>query len=349
MECNGKLQGSGEYKIKIKNSKDSVEIDETNKYVDGGYAWIILCCSIVLQLFGSSSLGTYGVLLVNIVDATGHSTSFISWYGALTCFAQSISAFFVGPLVEVYSCRIVTVVGSLICTISFILTAFVRGISLILVTLGLLQGLGVSCFFICPNIIVSKWFSEKRSMALTMITFGKGVGQLFWGPYTAYMIDLFGWRGSLMMIGGILLNGCVLGVMIKDPIPKGSNRKRNLNTILKRLVPIKLLKTKWYICFIICNFPLIIGHSAITAMLPRRIVDAGYSNLKASTSISIIGGTTSVARLILGSLTSMKYFNKTIASATSAIIVGVLSIMTIFFKNYTSYAIFSALFGCFSG
>lgn len=54
IECNGKPQGCCENKIKIKNSKDYIEIEEKNKYVDESYTWThiffkkILYCLIYL-------------------------------------------------------------------------------------------------------------------------------------------------------------------------------------------------------------------------------------------------------------------------------------------------------------
>ncbi|CAD5119986.1 DgyrCDS8570 [Dimorphilus gyrociliatus] len=343
------LNGSKANSLSL-TKKDCLKVDKPKEQIDGGYAWVVLYSCIILQMFGASLLGTYGVLLVNIVDSTGYKTSFISWYGALTCLTQGFSSFFLGPLVEIYSCRTVTIIGSLICTFSYISTAFVKDIPYILFTLGFVQGLGISCFHVCPNIIVSRWFSKKQSMALTLITFGKGIGQLMWGPYAAYTVDLYGWRGSLIMIGGVVLHGCILGVLIKDPVSVKTVEKKGglFKVLLKNMIPIELIKNKWFILCVLGNFPLLIGHGSVLSMLPRRIVDIGYSNIKASTTISIIGGTTSIVRLIVCGLSGVSCCNKSMACAVATLITGVSAIMTIFLKDYTSFAVFSAVFGSVS-
>ena len=44
---------------------------------------------------------------------------------------------------------------------------------------------------------------------------GTGIGTLIFPPITQYMLDHYGFRGSILILGGVILNLCVCGALLR--------------------------------------------------------------------------------------------------------------------------------------
>jgi MFS family permease len=70
--------------------------------------------------------------------------------------------------------------------------------------------------FVTINTAISNWFFRKRSRAITIAYLGFGASGLL-VPLVAVLIDQFGWRESLIILGIVLwLVGFPLGLMMRD-------------------------------------------------------------------------------------------------------------------------------------
>lgn len=332
--------------------KEKDDATENNsEEIDRGYAWVILILCVTLQCFAMANLGSYGMLLVNIADATEFSTGFISWYGNLAYLSFTFTNLFTGPILATYGFRRVMLFGSFVQSSSYILTSFVPKVQLVLFTLGVMQGVGLACFFVCPAMIVSQWFRKYRSLALSCVASGQSVGLLFWSTFSAYLIDTYGWRGGVLLIGGFLLHGLILASLLHTPknctfVKKESS---SVASILKRLANKDLIKNKLFMLFALGNFFCYFGHCTPQAMLPRKITDLGFTNLQSAFLVSISGFVGGVFRILIGTVADLKYFNKIFMTMLSTFLQGAITASTIFFSSYTAFAIYAALNGVFSG
>lgn len=46
---------------------------------------------------------------------------------------------------------------------------------------------------------------------------GTGLGTFVYAPFTQYMLELYGWRGTTLILAGTLFNVCVCGCLMRDP------------------------------------------------------------------------------------------------------------------------------------
>lgn len=94
-----------------------------------------------------------------------------------------------------------------------------------------------------PAIVsVSTYFEAKRSLATGIAVCGSGFGTFVFAPLTEHLIGSYGWRGALLIIGGIVLNCIIFGAMFRplEP-PKPSKNKKIIdgNTTSAELEPLK--------------------------------------------------------------------------------------------------------------
>lgn len=110
-----------------------------------------------------------------------------------------------------------TIVGGLISTLGFVLSAFIRDIRLMYLTFGVMTGLGLGLCYVTLVVSVAFWFEKKRTLAVSLGSCGTGIGTFVYAPLTQFLINEYGWRGTTIFLAGGFLNICVCGALMRDP------------------------------------------------------------------------------------------------------------------------------------
>lgn len=64
---------------------------------------------------------------------------------------------------------------------------------------------------------------------------GSGIGTFLFAPLTKFLIDCYGWRGTVLIIGGIMLNITVCGTVFRPLVsPKLERRRRRYKASMER-------------------------------------------------------------------------------------------------------------------
>lgn len=69
--------------------------------------------------------------------------------------------------------------------------------------------------YLAGTVAVGRYFYEKRARAMGMALCGAGVGMFLFTPLVRYILDQYMWRGSMFILAGIALNGCVLSSLYR--------------------------------------------------------------------------------------------------------------------------------------
>jgi MFS family permease len=109
-------------------------------------------------------------------------------------------AIFVGPLVTRYGGRPVTLAGAILIAMGLFTASYARSVFHLYFTYSLLSGVGFSLMFAPCVMIVSLWFSRRRTLAVGMSVAGSGIGTLVIAQISERLIDAFGWRGALVYL-----------------------------------------------------------------------------------------------------------------------------------------------------
>jgi len=60
-------------------------------------------------------------------------------------------------------------------------------------------------------------FTRRRTLALAVGFSGVGVSSFAFSPLFQYLLETFGWRGALLILGGLSLNIVPCGALIRPP------------------------------------------------------------------------------------------------------------------------------------
>ena len=94
------------------------------------------------------------------------------------------------------------------------------------VAFSLANGIGLGMVYIPSLTIIDKYFVKHKNIATGIAVCGVGVGSFVYPPLITSLQEIYGWRGTLLLLGGIHLNGLVICALFR---PKQISAKVNVN------------------------------------------------------------------------------------------------------------------------
>ena len=76
-------------------------------------------------------------------------------------------------------------------------------------------------------VIVNHYFEKKRALANGIAVCGSGIGTLVFAPLGQFLVVSYGWRGSVIIVAGILLHGTIFGALLRPLYGATSTKCRN--------------------------------------------------------------------------------------------------------------------------
>lgn len=210
-----------------KNDDDSIISDtETSpklkkekevKIPDGGWGWVVVFSSFIISMIADGISFSFGLLYIEFLEEFQASKATTAWIGSLFIAVPLLSGPVMSALVDRYGCRSMTILGGIISTLGFILASVSTTLEMMMITFGVIAGLGLGLVYVTAVVSIAYWFEKKRNLAVGLGACGTGVGTFVYAPMTQYFIDEYGWRGTILLLSGTLLNLCVCGCVMRDP------------------------------------------------------------------------------------------------------------------------------------
>jgi MFS family permease len=206
------FSGAGSSLSRSSSSSSSSSSDDSGSsysYIppDGGYGWVIVIASFIVNMIADGVTFSFGVLFVELQAEFHESKAYTAGVVSLFHAVPLLSGPIASALTDRYGCRKMTILGSLLATTGFILSSFCYSLELLYVTFGLISGFGLSLCYVSAYVIVAYYFDRRRSFATGISVCGSGVGTFIFAPLTRYLVvEYGGWRGATLILGGLFLN-----------------------------------------------------------------------------------------------------------------------------------------------
>ncbi|XP_022100013.1 monocarboxylate transporter 12-like isoform X2 [Acanthaster planci] len=177
--------------------------------------YIVVCMHISMMLLSGFTKGL-GVMLATLreefIADTWMIGSLIAGMNAVAGFAGPIS----GPLHGSFGTRTVVVISGLLSGASVILSSFSTSVFHVALTLSLLTGPGLSIISILTRAMAGRHFTTGYAIATGIGSSGHAVGLVVVGPLTQVLLDTYGWRGALLLLGAISLHLGAFGFLLRS-------------------------------------------------------------------------------------------------------------------------------------
>lgn len=203
------------------SSSDSSSSDDVSQFAeakppDGGWGWVIVFASFMVNLIADGITFSFGVIYVELLKYFGEGKAKTAWIGSLFMAMPLLSGPIASFLTDRYGCRKVTIIGSILASIGFFVSSFTDSVEMLFFTFGIFAGFGLSLCYVAAVVIVAYYFDKRRSFATGLSVCGSGIGTFIFAPLTQILIDEYGWRGTTLILSGLFLNMTVCGMLMKD-------------------------------------------------------------------------------------------------------------------------------------
>ncbi|XP_067668210.1 monocarboxylate transporter 13-like [Haliotis asinina] len=312
---------------------------------------MLVFAGFVLHLFPQGLGNSYGVVYTHLKDIEGFSDYQMSWIGSLMAGMLGVGAILGSYLIEGVGWRLTSVFGSLLLTLGMVLSALVTNLYLLYLCLGVMPGIGAALCQLAAIVCISHHFGKGLPLALCFMATGGAVGMLAFPLVWSLVLDNFGWRGALLMIGAISLNSIWCSLILQPDQSKG---KKDVLTSRKSCCFLDRAMFKQRPLFIL--FLLSATFSGISlfiygSYIPEQAVAAlpDVTSTEIALLVSAIGGGSFFGRILFGSLSMTSPRAPLILFTTALGLCGVSDILVPICRSYVSLMFNSTLHGVFLG
>ncbi|NXE64653.1 MOT6 protein, partial [Calcarius ornatus] len=182
---------------------------------DHGWAWMVLLAAVVLQGLTLGFPCCIGIFFTDLQHEFQASNSETSWFPSIMVAVLHGGGPLCSILVKRFGCRFVVMLGGLLSGLGMVSSSFCKSISQLYLTAGLITGLG-SCFSFQAGVtVLGYYFVRWRTLANAVASTGVSLGFTLWPLLSQFLLDEMGWRNTFLIFGGILLNCCVCGAIMR--------------------------------------------------------------------------------------------------------------------------------------
>ena len=187
-------------------------------------AWTVAAVAFLALVGAAGFRAAPGVLMVPLQNEFGWSTTVLSAAVSINLVLFGLTAPFAAALMERFGIRAVTAVALVMIGAGSALTVLVTQSWQILLTWGLLIGLGTgSMALVFAATIANTWFAKSRGLVIGILTAGSAAGQLVFLPFIAVLAQDSGWRQASLLIsaGALAVVPLVLKFLKNSPADVG--------------------------------------------------------------------------------------------------------------------------------
>ncbi|CAG5000190.1 unnamed protein product [Parnassius apollo] len=173
---------------------------------DGKWGWFVLVGATLVNILIPGTIKSFGVLLVEFNDVFETSASASSGIVALCYFLYSS----LGPISSIlsvkWSYRTVTLIGGCFAAFGMIFSSWAFSIGYLYFSFGAMVGTGAGLAFPPTVYIVTSYFVRLRGLANGICMSGSAFGSIILPPVLRYLLETYGYKGAVLILGGIMLN-----------------------------------------------------------------------------------------------------------------------------------------------
>lgn len=170
-------------------------------------AWIVAIVAFLALVGAAGFRAAPSVLMLPLEAEFGWTRTQLSTAVTVNLLLYGLMAPFAAALMARFGLRKVTSVALLLVASGAALSIFATEPWMLVLTWGVLIGLGTgSMALVFAATVADQWFLKRRGLVVGILTAGSATGQLAFLPFIAILVEDQGWRqASLLVAGGALL------------------------------------------------------------------------------------------------------------------------------------------------
>ncbi|KAJ0029632.1 hypothetical protein NQD34_004629 [Periophthalmus magnuspinnatus] len=362
-------------KQEVRGALDSAAESTAVGAPDGGYAWFILLSGFTVFGLTFGVIKSFGVFYVEIHHYFDTSATTASWITSIAVATVHVAAPLASALSARFGHRSIVMIGGLVCSAGVISGSFARNLLELYLTVGFLNGLGYALVWTPTVTMVGLYFDRKRPVANALSSAGECILTFIFTPLSQWLIDSYSWRGAMLILGGLQLNLCVYGAMLRPlksrqdySYPKDvkaneegekmlqsqsqSLHKVEKKTLKSKIVPyvdFTLIANAEFMVYSMFGVFAALGLFAPPLFLVPYARSRGVEDYQSAALMSISSALDLVGRVAFGWVANMRIIKMVHQLIATVILLGVVLLVCPLASSFAELAVFSAAFGLVFG
>lgn len=326
--------------------------DSGIKAPDGGWGWAVLFGGFVITGFSYAFPKAVSVFFKELIREFGVGYSDCAWISSILLAMLYGSGPICSILVNRFGCRPVMMVGGLFASLGMILASFATSIIHIYICTGVITGLGLALNFQPSLIMLNRYFSERRPLANGLAAAGSPVALCCLSPLGQVLQYNYGWRGGFLILGGLLLNCCACGALMRpltgpkkpevDAPEKASKPKPKA-----KLLDFTVFKDRGFVIYTVAAAIMVLGLFVPPVFVVSYAKELGNEDTKSALLLTILGFVDIFARPTCGVIAGLKWMRPRCVYLFSFAMLfnGITDLVGSFSKDYPALVGFCIFFG----
>ena len=168
------------------------------------YRWVIVAAGGLLGCVAIGAMFSLPVFLLPISRDTGWSVTGVSSAMTIGFVAMALGSMAWGSLSDRWGPRAVVLTGSAVLAAALALASQATSLIGFQLVFGLVVGGSAAAIFAPMMACVTGWFDTHRSLAVSLVSAGMGMAPMTMAPLAAWLVTVYDWRTSLLIIAGIV-------------------------------------------------------------------------------------------------------------------------------------------------
>ncbi len=273
------------------------------------YGYTVVIAAFIAMLLAYGVRTSFGVFFKPMEAEFNWTRALISGSVTLSVIVQGLWGIYMGRVNDRVGSRWVITICSFFLGLGLLLISITNFSWQLYIFYGLLIGLGMGGVFVALLSTATRWFIKRRGLMTGIVMAGIGAGTLTTAPIADWLISLYGWRLSNVIVGGVVL---IIGIaaaqfLRRDPSKMGlapygqiEGKQTGLSSDASGL-SLKESAGTWQFWVTAVIFATL-GYCTftITIHLVPHITDLGISAATAASILAVTGGVQSVGGIVLG-------------------------------------------------
>ncbi|KAJ5979816.1 hypothetical protein N7481_007114 [Penicillium waksmanii] len=314
---------------------------------EGGYGWVCVACTFLMNAHTWGINAAYGVFLSYYLSSDifpGTSSLEYAFVGGLSISCAMLIAPLATYLDKRISTRFVLNLGAVLETLSFIASSFAKKSWQLFLAQGACFGFGMGLCF-CGSVgITSHWFEKKRSLVNGIGSAGSGIGGLIYSLAVGKMIPELGLPWSMRTLGII----CFVVNIPCANLLRVPSQKRSATSVKAPTFPLSLFKRLDFALLLAWAFLSALAYVTLLFSLSSYCVAIGLTQQQGSLASALLSLGQAFGRPAVGLLSD--HFGRIFISMIASFLAGLLSLVIWIFASSAGLTYFFAIIvGLFAG
>ncbi|KAM9321005.1 monocarboxylate transporter 1 [Gastrophryne carolinensis] len=348
---------------------------------EGGWGWAVVVGAFISIGFSYAFAKSITVFFKDIEAIFNATSSEVSWISSIMLAMMYAGGPIASILVNKYGSRTVMIMGGCLAGIGLIGASFCNTVTELYFCIGVIGGeFLVFAFNLNPALtMIGKYFFKRRPIANGLAMAGSPVFLSTLAPLNQYLYSIFGWRGSFLILGGLLLNCCVAGSLMRPIGPKPEDSKKVTKEVLEeagkcnskdkdankdlidgtaktkptffqtinKFLDFKLFTHRGFLIYLSGHTIMFFGLFAPLVFLSNFAKSKNITPERAAFLLSILAFVDMVARPSMGIVANTKWVRPRVQYFFAAAVLanGVCHLLAPLANDYVGFSVYAAIFG----